>query len=181
MPYVGVLDACVLHPMRLCDTLLRLADAGMYRAVWSPKILDEMERSVVRRAFPEQAIRNRRRAMEEAFPEAMEIRGPTYATIVPAGIHPKDRHVVETAIAARADIIVTENLKDLPSAPLEVLGIRVNSADAFLAHHANVDGELVLRILAEQASELQYPATSLAELIGSMSSSYPSFIQALQR
>ena len=179
MPYIAVLDACVLHPMRLCDTLLRLSDAGFYRVVWSPEILDEMERSVVRRGYSKHAVRNRRNAMEEAFPDAMEANGSRYASVVPAEIHRKDRHVVEAAIVSRADIIVTDNLRDFPGAPLADLGIAVNSADQFLAYHARLDRELVLRLLAEQASELRYPAMSLEELMHSMSTPYPSFVAAL--
>ena len=41
--YAVVLDACVLVPMPLCDTLLRLAeDPAMYRPLWSDKILQEV-------------------------------------------------------------------------------------------------------------------------------------------
>jgi hypothetical protein len=41
--YAAVLDACVLVPMPLCDTLLRLAeDPAMYRPLWSEAILTEV-------------------------------------------------------------------------------------------------------------------------------------------
>ena len=41
--YAVVLDACVLAPMPLCDTLLRLAeDPSMYRPLWSGNILQEV-------------------------------------------------------------------------------------------------------------------------------------------
>lgn len=36
-----VLDACVLFPMYLRDTLLSTAEAGLYIPYWSQKILDE--------------------------------------------------------------------------------------------------------------------------------------------
>ena len=38
---VAVLDANVLYPARLRDLLVRLAIAGLYRARWSERILDE--------------------------------------------------------------------------------------------------------------------------------------------
>ena len=37
----AVLDANVLYPARLRDLLLRLAIAGLYRALWTERILDE--------------------------------------------------------------------------------------------------------------------------------------------
>jgi hypothetical protein len=47
--YTALLDANVLHPMVLCDLLIRLSQHGLYRARWSRRILDEVVRSVIRR------------------------------------------------------------------------------------------------------------------------------------
>jgi hypothetical protein len=41
--YAVVLDACVLAPMPLADTLLRLAEApSLYRIVWTEELLNEI-------------------------------------------------------------------------------------------------------------------------------------------
>jgi hypothetical protein len=48
MPSV-LLDACVLFPMYLRDTLLSTAEAGLYVPYWSQKILDEAMGNLVRR------------------------------------------------------------------------------------------------------------------------------------
>jgi hypothetical protein len=37
--YTAVLDACVLVPIALADTLLRVAEKGLYRPLWSMRIL----------------------------------------------------------------------------------------------------------------------------------------------
>lgn len=37
-----VLDACVLYPAYLRDTLLRMAAVEMYRPLWTGTILDEL-------------------------------------------------------------------------------------------------------------------------------------------
>lgn len=39
--YTAVLDACVLVPIALADTLLRMAERGLYRPLWSQRILEE--------------------------------------------------------------------------------------------------------------------------------------------
>jgi hypothetical protein len=54
-----VLDACVLFPAALRDTLLRAADANLYRLHWTAEILEETRRSIVaqQRAPKEQAQR----------------------------------------------------------------------------------------------------------------------------
>ena len=40
--FSAFLDACVLVPIALADTLLRLAEAGLFRPLWSDRVLDEM-------------------------------------------------------------------------------------------------------------------------------------------
>jgi transcriptional regulator with XRE-family HTH domain len=41
--YTAVLDACVLVPIALGDTLLRAAEKGLYRPLWSMRILAEAQ------------------------------------------------------------------------------------------------------------------------------------------
>jgi PIN domain len=42
--FPAFLDTCTLYGAYLCDSLLRLAEAGTYRPLWSADILDELER-----------------------------------------------------------------------------------------------------------------------------------------
>jgi hypothetical protein len=47
--YSVVLDACVLAPMPLCDTLLRLAEEpGLYRPLWGEEILREVSDTILK-------------------------------------------------------------------------------------------------------------------------------------
>jgi hypothetical protein len=57
--YIAVLDTCVLVPMPLCDTLLRLAeDPAFYIPKWSDVILRELQSTLQRMGYtPVQASR----------------------------------------------------------------------------------------------------------------------------
>src|SRR5882672_11412300 len=70
---VAVLDACVLVPMALCDTLLRLAEEpAMYQPFWSEQIMQEMAKALKLKLHRTAAdIAYRRQQMNAAFPEAM--------------------------------------------------------------------------------------------------------------
>lgn len=48
MTFGAVLDANVLVPVALADVLLGAAEAGLYRPLWSARILDEVRAAVVR-------------------------------------------------------------------------------------------------------------------------------------
>lgn len=51
-PFIVVLDANVLFPFTLRDTLLRAAAAGFYQVRWTAQILDEMQRNLVSTGIP---------------------------------------------------------------------------------------------------------------------------------
>ena len=46
MSFTAVLDASVLYPLPLRDTLLRVAEAELYDPCWSEQILDEVARNL---------------------------------------------------------------------------------------------------------------------------------------
>ena len=94
---VAVLDANVLYPVSLCDTLPRCMLVDLYRPLWSNEILAEMVRNLIAdgRATAEWANR-RVEHMQQAFPQAI-VRG--YESLIPGlGCHEKDRHVLAAAI-----------------------------------------------------------------------------------
>jgi predicted nucleic acid-binding protein len=156
MSYSAVLDACVLVPMPLCDTLLRLAEEpATYRPVWSERILlevgDALEKKL-KRTGPQR--RRRIQPMRQAFPEA-EVDAP--ADIAKAVIcipDPDDRHVVAAAIFGLADAIVTFNTRHFPNDCTERYGIVCQTPDQFLVEQFHLNAELVLEKLDSQAGAL---------------------------
>jgi predicted nucleic acid-binding protein len=131
--FVVVLDANVLFPFRVRDCLLRFAEAGLYRARWSPQILDEWARTLTEKCpHLRSSIRSQQEATARAFPEAV-IEG--YDDLIPALDLPdeNDRHVLAAAIRASAQHIITENLRDFPADALAIYGIEAVSADQFLS------------------------------------------------
>src|SRR5450432_973678 len=128
-PFKVVLDANVLYPFTLRDTLLRAASEGFFQIYWSKEILDEAVRNLIasETVTPEQGARLRA-TMEQAFPEA-DVTG--YESLV-AGMQndPKDRHVAAAALKAGAQVIVTSNLRDFQTLPD---GVEAQSPDEFLS------------------------------------------------
>ena len=129
---VAVLDACVLVPMPLADTLLRLAEPpALFAARWTDEILVEVTRTLVGRfgKSPEKAS-YRETAMREFFPDSLIHH---YEQLIPRmENHPKDRHVLAAAVACKADSVVTFNLKDFSATSAQKCQVAVIGPSTFL-------------------------------------------------
>jgi predicted nucleic acid-binding protein len=116
--YCVVLDACVLIPMPLCDTLLRSAEEpSFFRIAWSLRIMDEVQKALEgpRFGYSAEQVERRIRLMNAAFPEAFQEVPQNLIDSITGLPDPNDRHVVALAIHAQAHTIVTANVRDFPS------------------------------------------------------------------
>ena len=121
----AVLDACVLVPISLADTLLTFADAGLFQPLWSDLILVEVKRTMTGKlGMPEDRVTARLDQMNQAFPGAT-VTG--FEHLIPSMTnHPKDRHVLAAAIEGGASTIVTANITDFPSRATDPYGVRAD-------------------------------------------------------
>ena len=182
MAYVALLDASVLHPWVVCDLLLRLAERGLYRPAWSAEILDELVDSLTDRK-PEHAERfqRRRERMEAAFAEAMAVRPERFVAAVPEEVDPGDRHVVAAAFAARADVIVTNNIRHFAPERLAESGLLAQTADEFLIHQWWLDPQGVDQVLTEMAAATTRPPLAVAEILESLRRLAPEFVNLVEQ
>jgi predicted nucleic acid-binding protein len=164
--YSAMLDACVLVPNALCDTLLRLAERRFYRPLWSRRILEETA-IAIERVHPDidpTRIQRRIAAMVESFEDAtVEGWEPICAGLdLP---DPDDRHVLAAAIAGGAQALVTFNLKDFPDDRLVLSGVEATHPDDFLLNQLDLHAGLALQVLTEQAADMTRRPTDLAGLL----------------
>jgi predicted nucleic acid-binding protein len=181
--YAAVLDASVLVPNALCDTLLRMAEAGFFRPLWSARILAEV-RDAVLRVHPEiteERIARRLAAMDGAFADA----NVTGREAVTAGLDlpdPDDRHVVAAAIAGGGQAIVTFNLKDFPPEALAPAGVEPRHPDEFLLDQLDLRPSVALEVMTQQAADMTRPPSDLAGLLGRLERcGVPGFVEAVRR
>lgn len=163
MAYSVVLDTCVLFGGHLRDTLLRLAEARLYRPLWSADILQELERNLVGYGIDGDKAARVIGLMREHFEDA-EVEG--YAPLIATMTNDdKDRHVLAAAVRANAAAIVTSNLSDFPEDSTEPYRIDVISPDAFLIDQLDLSPGLVMRTLEEQAASHRRSPFTVPELL----------------
>ncbi len=176
MAYVALLDASVLHPWIVCDLLLRLAERGLYRPAWSDAILDELVDSLIeRRPEHEGRFRRRREHMEAAFAEAMTRNTGRFAAAVPPAVDEGDRHVVAAALAAHADVIVTDNVRDFAPDDLAETGMPVQTADEFLIHQWWLDPSGIVEEIIAMAASTARPSLTAQQVLQSLGRHAPEF------
>jgi predicted nucleic acid-binding protein len=164
--YSVLLDSSVLVPNALCDTLLRLAERGFYRPLWSDRILDEV-RVAVERIHPNldpARIQKRIDAMKSAFEDAMV----TGWEATCAGLDlpdPNDRHVLAAAMTGGGQSLVTFNLKDFPEEKLILTGVEAVHPDEFLLDQLDMHPGLALQVLREQSADTKHPPLDLQAVL----------------
>lgn len=179
MAFSVVLDTCVLFPNYLRDTLLRLAVARSYRPLWSPDILDELERNLSERTSHEQAARVLSK-MREHFEDAEVIGYEPLIEAMPN--HPKDRHVLAAAVRANAAAIITFNLSDFTEAALKPFAIRAMHPDEFLLNQLELAPGALIAVLRAQAARYKRSPRDVAALLAVLErSGVPEFAEAVRR
>jgi len=177
--YSAVLDACVLVPMALCDLLLRLAEEpAMYRPVWSEQILTEMAKALktkLHRSTAEAAWR--RQQMKQAFPEAMVTVPSALLKAVECIPDKDDQHVLAAAIMARANAIVTQNIRHFPKDCCEKYGVLCQTPDDFLINQCHLQPQQVLDKLDDQAAGI---GQNREFVVASLKASVPKFCRLVE-
>jgi hypothetical protein len=79
---------------------------------------------------------------------------------------PKDRRVLAATVAGRADVLVTENLRDFPAAAVRPCDITVTSQDEFLLAQLELYPGDVLDALRRQASRYRREPGTMSALLG---------------
>ncbi len=180
--YPALLDACVLVPNALCDTLIRLAERGFYRPQWSQQILNETKWAVLKihPDIPEERIERRLAALNSTFEDALVDGWEP----VCAGLDlpdPDDRHVWAAAIKGGAQTIVTFNLKDFPENYLGGTDIEARHPDDFLLDQLDLYPGVALQVLEEQAAALNNPPSDLAGVLNRLErTGVPKFADAVR-
>ncbi len=175
-----VLDTCVLYPLLLRDTLLRLAEEGLYDARWSEDTLVELGRNLTNKAGMSRHNLDRLlERIDRSFPLAML---SEYDHLIPAmRCHEKDRHVLAAAVQCGAGTIVTFNLADFPAESTDPHSVTVLHPDQFLLELLAKSPLDVIDELGRQAADYRHDPRTLPKLLEALSVKVPRFADEVHR
>ncbi len=178
----AIYDASVLYPAPLRDLLMQLALSDLYRAHWTSEIHDEWIRNLLEDR-PDLTVQQLQRTRELMDASVRDCLVENFSALIPS-LHlpdPHDRHVLAAGIAAKADVIVTCDLKDFPRDSLEAYSIEAQHPDDFILHLIKQAPEKVYSAVAVVRARLRNPPTSGTKYIDIIESqSLPRTAQALR-
>jgi predicted nucleic acid-binding protein len=179
MALAAVLDANVLYPIALTDFFLTLAGRGLFRPHWSTEILHEVARSLLRHrpSLSELQLQYRFTQMNRAFPGAML--DPPAQLVAAMTNDAKDRHVLATAIAAGAAVVVTFNTDDFAPGSCRQYGVEPQHPDAFAEHLVALDPTAAVETVREMSGRTERPRRDVAEIVERLQRDLPSAIERL--
>ena len=156
-----IYDANVLYPAPLRSILMYLATRHLFRARWTLDIHQEWIRNLLakRTDLTQKQLEIQRDLMIQAIPDSL-IEG--YQTIIQELTlpDPDDRHVLAAAIRAKAETIVTMNLKDFPADILNRYDIRAQHPDDFIIELFRLSPFQVLTTFKEDRNHYLSPPYS---------------------
>lgn len=175
MPFRAVLDANVLYPFSLRDTLLRLAEpqptpapAPLYMPLWSDRILEEMVRNLVEDKRMDHGRADRLVSLMRSAFEGASVSEKAIAGLVDSMTNdPGDRHVLAAAVAGGAEAIFTFNLEHFRRTHASRSESRRPTPTSFSSMFEQAP-ELVVAEVHRQAGDLINPLWSVHELLGAL-------------
>jgi hypothetical protein len=167
--FTALYDACVLYSAQIRNLLMYLALTDMFRAKWTDAIHEEWMRNVLK-DHPDMVRAQAERIRDLMNANVRDCLVTGYEDLIPALQlpDPNDRHVLAAAICGRADVIVTFNLKDFPTATLAPLGIEAQHPDDFISHLLDVDSGAVCLAVKRQRESLKNPPKSIEDLLATL-------------
>jgi predicted nucleic acid-binding protein len=180
--YTVVLDACVLFPNVLRDTLLTLAEHELFRPLWSEATLDEVRRNVIALRKVDPAAFDRTLAlMNKSFERALvENWQPAVSELELPDLD--DLHVLAAAIVGGGQAIVTFNLTDFPTNLLKPHHVDPVHPDTFLLDQLDLAPALVVTALVKQAQRFRNPPMDLSGLLARLERcGVPEFAEEVRR
>ena len=144
-----ILDTCVLIPMPIRHILLSLAEHKIFLPLWSEKIIEEWEFFLIKNNCNlVESIRVEILLMKAKWPNSLvncdQVLEDTL--FLP---DKDDRHVLASAISGRAQVLLTNNLRDFPAGVLKKYGVIPKNVDSYILEEFHKNPTIVSSVIQE--------------------------------
>ena len=161
--FPALFDTNVLFGFHLNDVILGLAERGLFRPLWSERILEELSKNLAEHSIPDANVKRRVDAMRHAFPDAT-VSG--FEDLIGTMTNdPKDRHVLAAGIRANCEVLVTFNLRDFPDESVDAYDIEIVHPDKFLLDQLDLYPGPTVGVLRQLIADYSSPTLEMEDLL----------------
>lgn len=162
----AIYDASVLYPAPLRDLLLHVALTDLFRARWTNAIHEEWIEALLRHRpeLSRERLERTRQLMDASVLDCL-VRG--YENLIPSLQlpDPNDRHVLAAAIRAKANVIVTANLRHFPASALAPYDIVAQHPDLFIHHLLRMAPGPICEAIKTHRLSLKHPPKNVEQYL----------------
>ena len=178
--FPALFDTNVLLGFHLNDVILGMAERGLFRPLWSERILEELSDNLTEHGLPAADADRRISAMRRAFPDAT-VSG--FEDLIETMTNdPKDRHVLAAGIRANCEVLVTFNLKDFPDESVAPYDIEIVHPDKFLLDQLDLYPGPTVGVLRQLITDYSSPTLEMEDLLVRLADAgVPEFASAVRR
>ena len=168
---VAILDSCVLYSAVLRDFFMRLLLEKTFQGKWTEEIHQEWIRNVLEDR-PDLAREQLERSRDKMNLWGGDCLVRNYEAIISSLSLPdeNDRHVLATAIVAKANFIVTFNLSDFPPKTLQTYEVQAIHPDKYLCALLDLEEERFLEGVRVHRASLKKPPKTPEEYLETLRS-----------
>ena len=165
-PPIVILDACVLFPAPLRDFLMHLCLLDVFQARWTNEIHTEWIRNVLEMR-PDLTEKQLNRTKDLMNVHVRDCLVENYEHLIDKLSLPdeNDRHVLAAAIKAKAEIILTFNLRDFPNEILQTQNLKAIAPDKLLSELFDSNSDNFNLAFERQLKSLKNPPKTAEELL----------------
>lgn len=174
------LDADVLVPILACDFVLTAFDLGLYEPVVSIRVLDEVERTLVRTRpqlrppAAEYRVDAMRTALEDHLIDAAD-------TEVPQAINSKDRHLVGAALLGQATILASNDNRLRGEVAAALPGLWPMNLDELATHLFQQSPDDVSSVVDHLVAKRTRPPVTREGILAALENIMPVAVYALRQ
>jgi hypothetical protein len=151
----------------------------LFEPLWTPDIVEELRRNLISGAklTPERADEIIREMSEGSL---LALIDGYQALILRMTNHPKDRHVLAAAVFAKADLILTFNLRDFRRVQLAPYQALAQSPDDLLTEFAFTSFAEMQIALERPVRRLPPPLQSMEDVLDRLEKTVPIFADSMR-
>ena len=170
-PPIIILDACVLFSAPLRDFLMHLALLDVFQTRWTDEIHAEWIRNVLKMR-PDLTEKQLNRTKDLMNSHVRDCVVENYEHLIDKLSLPdeNDRHVLAATIKAKAEIILTFNLRDFPDEILQNYNLKAIVPDKLLSDLFDFNADKFNLAFERQLENLKNPPKTAEDLLQILSS-----------